>query len=48
METSEEYTPFLAARVDDPFPSATILGCPYEDPRSFRKGAAEYGDLQSG
>ena len=35
-----EYTPFLAARVDDPFPSATILGCPYEAPSAFRKGAS--------
>ena len=34
------HTPFLAAKENDPFASAVILGCPYEGTCAFRKGAS--------
>lgn len=40
MVFTTDFTPFLTAKKQDPFSSAVLLGCPYEDPLAFRKGAA--------
>ena len=36
---TEQYLSFLGAQPDVPSASAVILGCPYEDPGAFRRGA---------
>lgn len=39
MNGSSFFVPYLAAETSKKFADALILGCPYEDPGAFRKGA---------
>lgn len=40
MNSSSSFIPYLAAAAGERVADGVILGCPYEDPGAFRKGAA--------
>lgn len=41
MKSDHGFVPFLAAEAEEKYADAVILGCPYEDPGAFRRGAKD-------
>lgn len=41
MSIDPDFVPFLSAEAEEKYADAVILGCPYEDPGAFRRGAGE-------
>lgn len=41
MKSDQGFVPFLSAEAEEKYADAVIMGCPYEDPGAFRRGAKD-------